>query len=148
MLACFETLLVLFTQAQVEATEKILSAEQASNKAQRQELAQELSGELDSVKAQLSETLGALESERALSFELRQQLDSIKSEYIISGDLLEAEQMATMALKKSLGELEKKVEQLGSSNASLKEQVGGEGGKRRLEVLMAVVGIALRRCIV
>ena len=33
--------------------------------------------------------------------------------------------MATMALKESLGELEKKVEQLGSSNASWKEQVGG-----------------------
>jgi chromosome segregation ATPase len=106
----------------------MLSAEQASNKTQRQELA----SELDSLKAQLSETLGALESERSVSTELRQQLDSIKSEYIISGDLLEAEQSATMALRKSVGELEKKVDQLSSSNRSLKQQVGW--GKKGLEV--------------
>jgi hypothetical protein len=40
-----------------------------------------------------------------------------------SGDLLEAEQNSSMALKRSVNDLERKVEQLESSNSSLGKQV-------------------------
>lgn len=71
-------------QAQVEATEKLLSAEQASNANLRSQ-STALSTELSSVKSELADTAQQLDAERSISAELKDQLEAIKSEYITAG---------------------------------------------------------------
>jgi hypothetical protein len=73
-----------YLQAQVEATEKLLSAEQAANAGLRAQTS-ELSSELGSVKETLADTAAQLEEERSSGNELRSQLEAIKSEYITAG---------------------------------------------------------------
>jgi septal ring factor EnvC (AmiA/AmiB activator) len=77
-------LLLCLLQAQVEATEKLLSAEQAANAGLRAQTS-ELSSELGSVKEALADTAAQLEEERSSSNEMRSQLEAIKSEYITAG---------------------------------------------------------------
>jgi hypothetical protein len=74
----------LTLQAQVEATEKLLSAEQAANAGLRAQTS-ELTSELGSVKEALADTAAQLEEERSSGNELRSQLEAIKSEYITAG---------------------------------------------------------------
>lgn len=71
-------------QAQVEATEKLLSSEQASNASLRSQ-SSALSSELNKVKSELAGTVQQLEAERSVSNELKEQLEAIKSEYITAG---------------------------------------------------------------
>lgn len=71
-------------QAQVEATEKLLSTEQAANATLRTQTSS-LSTELSSVKTELADTAQQLEVERSAGNELKAQLEAIKSEYITAG---------------------------------------------------------------
>lgn len=68
----------------MEATEKLLSTEQAANSGLRAQTS-ELTSELGSVKEALADTAAQLEEERSSSSELRSQLEAIKSEYITAG---------------------------------------------------------------
>lgn len=69
----------------MEATARLLSEEQASNR-QLRGSSEELAAELGGVKRSLDETAAALASEQGVNQELRAQLESIKSEYIAAGE--------------------------------------------------------------
>ncbi len=71
-------------QAQVEATEKLLSAEQAAGKQLRAE-GEALAKELGGVKSALADAVRELDAERGGREELAAQLEEVKQQYHSAG---------------------------------------------------------------